>query len=83
MTNIAKHAQATQVTVTLEADDEGVSMCVADDGIGFDTVETDAGGRRRGWGLLIMSERAEAVGGRCCVESRPGQGTRVTVEIDR
>ncbi len=81
LSNIAKHAQATQVTVTLEADDERVRMCVADDGIGFDPAQANKGSDRRGWGLLIMAERAEAVGGRCCVESQPGHGARVTVEV--
>jgi signal transduction histidine kinase len=38
---------------------------------------------RRGWGLRIMRERAEAVGARFQVESRPGQGTRVIVDLRR
>jgi len=83
LNNIAKHAQATQVTVTLETEGETVKMCVADDGIGFDPAQATEGSDHRGWGLLIMAERAEAVGGRCCVESQPGQGTRVTVEVVR
>ena len=35
----------------------------------------------RGWGLLTMTERAEAVSGRCHIESAPGQGTQVIVEV--
>jgi two-component system sensor histidine kinase UhpB len=79
LTNVAKHAQATQTTVTVEVEEETVRMVVADDGVGFST-EPD---ERRGWGLLTMSERAEAVGGRCHVESRPERGTGVTVEMPR
>jgi len=83
LTNVAKHAQATQVTVTVEVDSGTLRLAVADDGIGFDPAhpaEPDGG---RGWGLLTMTERAEAVGGRCRIESYPGQGTRVIVEVAR
>jgi signal transduction histidine kinase len=81
LTNVAKHAQATQVTVTTEAVSGTLRLVVADDGIGFDQAhlaESDGG---LGWGLLTMAERAEAVGGRCRVESDPGQGTQVIVEV--
>jgi len=91
LTNVAKHAQATHVTVTVEVDGGTLRLVVADDGIGFDpstTLRTSAahlaepdGGR--GWGLLTMTERAEAVGGRCRIESDPRQGTRVVVEVNR
>lgn len=37
----------------------------------------------RGWGLLTMTERAEAVGGRCHIESAPGQDAQVIVEVAR
>ncbi|MFQ5857357.1 MAG: ATP-binding protein [Anaerolineae bacterium] len=91
LTNVAKHAQATQVTVTVEVEGGTLRLVVADDGIGFDPSTTlraspapladpDGG---RGWGLLTMTERAEVVGGRCHIESYPGQGTRVIVEVNR
>ncbi len=91
LTNVAKHSQATQVTVTVEVDGGTLRLVVADDGIGFDPSTTlrtspaylgepDGG---RGWGLLTMTERAEAVGGRCRIESDPRQGTRVVVEMER
>lgn len=89
LTNVVKHAQATHVTVTVEVDGGTLRLVVADDGIGFDpstTLRTSpaplaepAGGR--GWGLLTMTERAEAVGGRCRIESDSRQGTRVVVEV--
>jgi PAS domain S-box-containing protein len=81
LTNVAKHAQATQVTVTVAADDGAVRLVVADDGVGFEPTQVATSNQHRGWGLITMAERAEAVGGRCCVESQPQQGTRITVEV--
>jgi signal transduction histidine kinase len=83
LTNVAKHAQATQVWVTVEVDRGTLSLLVADDGIGFDTAHLAESNGDRGWGLLTMTERAEGVGGRCRVESSPGQGTQVIVEVPR
>ncbi|UCF60396.1 MAG: GAF domain-containing protein [Anaerolineaceae bacterium] len=84
LTNVAKHAQATEATVALEVEDKTLRLIIQDDGIGFnpellDTLEMD-----RGWGLLTMAERAEALGGQFWVESQPSHvGTRVIVEIVR
>jgi PAS domain S-box-containing protein len=84
LTNAARHAQANQILVRIEIDDGAVRLVIADDGIGFEP----AGGPaeyagRQSWGLLSMSERAEAVGGYCRVISRPKQGTQVIVEVSR
>ena len=79
LTNVAKHANAKTVTLTLEGADAGAQLIIADDGVGFDPAR-DA---RRGWGLTTMRERAESVGGRLRVESTPGKGTRVVVEVER
>jgi signal transduction histidine kinase len=83
LTNVSKYAHGSQVALTLESSAERVRMIVADDGCGFDssTVSTRAG--RRGWGLRIMRERAEAVGAKFQVESRPGQGCQVIVDLRR
>jgi PAS domain S-box-containing protein len=83
LNNIAKHAQATKVDLILTEDKECVRMSVMDDGIGFDMARPAETGKQRGWGLLIMSERAESVGGSFEIESFPGQGTRVTVKVER
>ncbi len=80
---MAKHAQATDVTVTVAADDQAIRLVVADDGVGFDPAQVPAHEGAHGWGLLSMTERAEAIGARCRVESRPHQGTRVIVEAPR
>ncbi|MDY7077969.1 MAG: CHASE4 domain-containing protein [Chloroflexota bacterium] len=81
LTNVAKHAQATRATVTVDMDGGAVRMIVADDGVGFDPARAAEPDGRRGWGLLTMAERAEAVGGHFRVESGPQQGTRVVVEV--
>ena len=83
LTNVAKHAQATQVTVTIEVEENILSMVVTDDGIGFDPAHLPDQGVGRGFGLLTMRERIEAVGGDLRIESRPGSGTRFIVEVAR
>ena len=83
LTNVAKHAQATQVTITVDVDNRTVRLVVADDGIGFDTAQRSALDGGHGLGLLIMNERAEAVGGVFRIESHPGGGTKLIVEVTR
>jgi len=83
LTNVIKHAQATQVTINLEPDGRTVRLTVADNGLGFDPAHLAVPEDHRGWGLLSVAERARAVGGYCCVESRPGRGTRVVAEVPR
>jgi PAS domain S-box-containing protein len=81
LTNVARHAQASQVTVRLESDNGTVRLIIADDGLGFEIEDSNNLSGRQSWGLLTMAERAEAVGGHCRVESHPSQGTQVIVEI--
>lgn len=73
LTNIAKYAQATRVTIRLEREGQRARVCVQDNGRGFDT------GAKRGtaMGLLGMRYRVEAEGGTMQVNSAPGQGTTV------
>jgi signal transduction histidine kinase len=82
LTNVAKHAQATRVSVVLR--DRGASLLaiVEDDGQGFvvEAVLSSAATEKR-LGLFGMSERAALLGGRLSVESAPGRGTTVFVEI--
>jgi PAS domain S-box-containing protein len=83
MANVAKHARASRVELT-EAEDNGtVRLVIADNGVGFDQDQMGQPEGRLRWGIMTMSERAAAAGGRCCVESQPGQGTRVVVEVSR
>jgi PAS domain S-box-containing protein len=74
--NTAKHARARTVEITLATDDE-LTLCVADDGKGFDQ-HGDFPGHL---GLLSMRERAQAVGGTVEITSAPGQGTRVVARV--
>ncbi len=84
LTNVAKHAQAAHVTVTVESNERNLRLVVVDDGVGFDTKRTLQPDQPRGWGLLTMCERAEIVGGKCRIESRgPNGGTRVIAEVPR
>jgi two-component system CheB/CheR fusion protein len=83
LTNCAKHASSTVVLVNLQLDVVPMLMSVHDNGIGFnpDSVELTAPGEKGGHGLRNMKETAEFVGGRFGLESVPGRGTRVFVEM--
>lgn len=76
LTNVERHANASKVAVGLRVDDQKVRVVVEDDGRGFDPA--DLGG---GLGLAGMRERAEQHGGTLTVESRPGGGTRLALEL--
>jgi two-component system sensor histidine kinase UhpB len=82
LTNVYKHADATQVDIALErhasqqlATDE-LLLNIADNGRG-----TDAGTRKRGFGLSGMRERVEIAGGTFCVESAPGHGFAIEARL--
>jgi PAS domain S-box-containing protein len=81
LNNVAKHAGASKVTITLEKRNGLMRMMVADNGRGFERVSEAETNDRPRWGLMTMAERAEAVGGHCQVNSLPDQGTQVIVEL--
>ena len=81
LTNCVKHASASHVHIRLEHDATHASLDIHDDGIGFDLNELGQGEHKPGIGLLTMRERAEFAGGNIRIESRPGAGTRIHVEI--
>ncbi len=83
LTNVAKHARASTVTVTLDETADVIRLSVADNGIGFDPAAVRRPRERPGWGLITMQERAEAVGGRLWVDSQPGRGARIAAEVKR
>jgi signal transduction histidine kinase len=76
--NVVRHAHATRVDVLVERRGERVLLMVEDDGVGF---EQDLVQRGDHFGLLGMRERAEALGGSLVIESAPGAGTTVVVEV--
>jgi len=81
LTNVRKHAQATSVTVGLQAQDGQVRLEVADDGVGFEPEEIPVLVAQGHFGLMSMRQRAELAGGSCNWISAPRQGTRVVVSI--
>lgn len=82
LTNVRKHAGAAEAVLRLAVEGEGLRGMVAERGRGFDP-QAGTADRRPHFGLGMMRERAEAVGGRLTVQSAPGEGTRVLVEIPR
>lgn len=78
-TNIARHAQAEHVNVSLRQTGDIVQFLIEDDGVGF--VSQQDANRPGSHGLRIMHERAEAVGGTVRITSHPGQGTKVEARI--
>lgn len=79
LTNVARHANATSVRVYLQRLPHTVLLTVEDDGVGLaQAAATDA---PRGLGLLGIRERAGELGGTFRIESQPGKGTRLTVEL--
>jgi signal transduction histidine kinase len=81
LTNVMKHANATQVEVRIDRTDKLVVLTVHDNGKGFISQEPDRQTGRHGFGLSGMLERAHSLGGVFKVSSRVGYGTEVTVEI--
>ena len=81
LTNVVKHAKAEQVVITVGVTHGKVYLSVEDNGVGYDMSRLTVAKGERGWGLVTMSERALAVGGTCRVQSLPGLGTHVFVEV--
>jgi hypothetical protein len=79
VTNALRHAQATHIAISLERNaSNGVCLTVRDDGVGMNYCEID---QTRHFGLLGMRERVQAMHGRFEVESAPGAGVCIRVEI--
>ena len=85
LTNVLKHARAGKVSIVLEKKPEGLALVLEDDGIGFDpeSVGRNAAGRGQpsGLGLSGMKERVALLGGSIAVESSPGNGSAIFVQI--
>jgi signal transduction histidine kinase len=78
LTNVRKHACASQVDIVLFYLEASVRMVVRDNGVGMPAAETSRAGK---FGLLGLQERADLLHGRFAVESSPGSGTAVTMEL--
>ena len=79
--NVARHAQASQVNMSIRKLRDVIRMEVKDNGKSFQVQGVSPTGRNKGLGLLGMRERVEMVGGRFIVESSPGKGTTIRAEI--
>ncbi len=75
LNNVFKHAHATQARVVLRREEGILSLCIADDGRGFD-LEATAGERM---GLNIMRERTDFINADLVIDTAPGEGTEVRV----
>jgi PAS domain S-box-containing protein len=83
LNNIAKHARAKQVKINVESNKGTARFIIEDNGIGFDLSQAQSQPNSDSWGLRIMNDRIQNVGGLLKIESKPGQGTRVTIEVKR
>ena len=83
LANIRKHAQARRVIVTLSYMEDQTALDVQDDGVGFDPgiLSRPADQSRGGFGLQTMQDRLTQLDGQLIVESSPGQGTTLAVQI--
>lgn len=77
-TNVTRHARASRIGVALGETEDGLLMCVDDDGVGFDEA---AARSSEHMGLASMRARAHSLGGRLRIDSRPGRGTRIEVLV--
>ncbi|MBK7180463.1 MAG: HAMP domain-containing protein [Chloroflexi bacterium] len=78
LTNIARHSQAQTVSILIEYRHGRVRAIIEDDGVGFDWAQVKENGRL---GLYGIRERAELLNGTLTIESAPGQGTSIFVEV--
>ncbi len=82
LANVAKHARADKAVMTLQTTADSICLTVADNGDGFVPTAVQAPTHEHGWGLMIMRERAAAIGARLSIDSAPGHGTRVVVTLN-
>ena len=78
LTNVAKHADADEVTVTINGDTRELTVEISDNGAGFDPDQPKYNGRL---GLAGMRERALALNGQVTIETQPGKGTTVLLRV--
>ena len=77
--NVIKHANASQITISMDEDDNEFRMSVSDDGIGY----REEGNIEGGFGILGMRERANLVGGELEIQSKKGEGCTVVFRLKR
>jgi len=80
LNNVAKHSNADHVEIAVKRTNGLATLSVRDNGVGFDPRRIGASDSGAGWGLLIMRERAEAVGADFSLRAEPDAGVQVLVE---
>jgi len=82
LSNVARHAQALHALLTISFTPIDITLTVSDDGHGFTVPESPAEFAPSGhFGLLGLHERSELIGAHLDIQSSPGQGTRVVVQL--
>ena len=81
LTNVTRHAKATQVKVTLQHELQTLRCSIKDNGVGFDVSSLSARTGERGLGLIGIRERLHSVGGSPSLVSTPGRGTELVITI--
>jgi signal transduction histidine kinase len=81
LTNVTKHAKATQVKVTIQHELQTLRCSIKDNGVGFDVSSLSARTGDRGLGLIGIRERLNSLGGSPSLVSTPGQGTELVITI--
>ena len=81
VTNVIKYARASFVSISLKFTDERLFVSIADDGVGFNAVDVFTNPERRELGILGMRERCELLDGTFNLNTQPGMGTKIEVEI--
>jgi signal transduction histidine kinase len=81
LTNIARHARATGIEMTLRKDQDVIVLAVSDDGLGFVAPDFNEDTHTPAAGLVGMKERLEMVDGHLTIESAPGKGSRLTAVV--
>jgi signal transduction histidine kinase len=79
--NVFKHAQAQEVNVTLSYMEDQIALDIQDDGQGFELQNPEHPGGEGGFGLQVMRQRINEIGGVLIIESAPGQGTTLAIQI--
>jgi PAS domain S-box-containing protein len=83
LTNVAQHANATQVKISIQQTQRSIIMEINDDGGSFDVEKALTGVKINRLGLIGMRERVEMVGGKFVIASSPGEGTTICVTLPR
>jgi signal transduction histidine kinase len=81
ITNVVKHSAATEATVVVKKWPSVVSLSIRDNGRGFDPAKQSAQRHDLGYGLSGITERVRILKGTLAIDSKPGEGTSLTVEV--